>query len=466
MFGEKAFDGVGFPTPSSIPSECAYRLAKLPADAAWLGTFMGLIEVLMDEANWQQFEGGITREQAAAVWSDIVQSLYESAETGVIVDVRQNPTLPCLLEKTTDGTTWTTFADLQKCIPLLQGGLQGLEQGDGFGWFEVDDGAWVSDPPTQWFTDVGPTPDMLAQMNDLCTAAANAAYFLFRFKEDIGATLLDVVAAEGGNIAAIADGILIKLFGAEVMTQVAIGVAAFFASLQGLFYVTEFSPADFRRLVCLISDHIAGTDGNWILDYGAIYAGLASAGIETQLVGLIQVMLDLVGSNGLNLAAKTTAISSYDCAAVSGYFLHTDQTLQFTFAGGQLVLYNSPLRAPTGWRYGFAILQVIAAPSSQWNPQANSSVPVGWQGIGGGATGSTLAPGYRVYGSTWFFGTDAAMLAAASAASGIPLGSLGIGNRGVSVNPSTGVQIAFRTLAAGTIKFRVTTYYQMSFTAC
>lgn len=81
MFGAKTFDGVGFPTPSSVPDDWACRLFAIPADAAWLGTFMGLLETLMDEEAWQQFGGGISREDAAAIWAEIVASGYASAET-------------------------------------------------------------------------------------------------------------------------------------------------------------------------------------------------------------------------------------------------------------------------------------------------------------------------------------------------------------------------------------------------
>lgn len=79
MFGAKQFDGVGYPTPLLIPEQTACRSASIPASAEWFGLVMGLMLTLTDENNWQQFEGGITKEAAAAEWSMIVDSMYDSA---------------------------------------------------------------------------------------------------------------------------------------------------------------------------------------------------------------------------------------------------------------------------------------------------------------------------------------------------------------------------------------------------
>jgi len=81
MFGTKTFSGVGYPTPVSIPDLVACRQVKVPANIAWESLLMGLMLTLTDESNWQQFEGGISPESAVAVWSDMINSMYESAES-------------------------------------------------------------------------------------------------------------------------------------------------------------------------------------------------------------------------------------------------------------------------------------------------------------------------------------------------------------------------------------------------
>lgn len=334
MFGDKLFDGVGYPTPSSVPVECAYRLAKLPADAAWLGTFMGLVETLMDEINWQQLDGGITREQAAAVWADIVQSLYDSAETGVVVDVRQNPTDPCTLEKTDDGVTWVSFADLRLCRPVLRNGLQGLEVDDGFGFYRVPDGAWTTAPADQLFNDAVPAGLLLTQNNDQCTAAANAVNVLYKVKTELGDHGADIAAAQGGGAVEVgALGVIEELFGPLVAQYASLAIAIELAALQGIFSTTEFTDTDFRKLACLVNANMTGTSGNWTLNYGAIYGGLGGVGLSFGLAGVVQLILDFVGANGLNLAAKTTMLTDYDCGA--GAFANFAYQLRLVWSNAQ-----------------------------------------------------------------------------------------------------------------------------------
>jgi len=81
MFGEKLFSGVGYPTPLSIPDLFACRQVKVPANVEWEALLMGLMATLTDETSWQQLEGGISREDAASVWLEMVDSMYTSAES-------------------------------------------------------------------------------------------------------------------------------------------------------------------------------------------------------------------------------------------------------------------------------------------------------------------------------------------------------------------------------------------------
>jgi len=83
MFGQKLFDGVGYPTPSSVPTDLACRMVSIPASADWLAVVMGALTALTEEDAWQQLDGGITAEDAAAAALDIVDSAYASADTGV-----------------------------------------------------------------------------------------------------------------------------------------------------------------------------------------------------------------------------------------------------------------------------------------------------------------------------------------------------------------------------------------------
>lgn len=67
MFGDKAFGHhVGFPTPEETPEDTTCLTFNVPANAAWWAIMTGLVIALTEEENWQQFEGGMPVEDAAA----------------------------------------------------------------------------------------------------------------------------------------------------------------------------------------------------------------------------------------------------------------------------------------------------------------------------------------------------------------------------------------------------------------
>ena len=67
MFGDKEFGKhTGFPTPVDTPDETTCLMIQVPANAAWWAIYVGLLYSLLEEDSWQQFEGGMTREDAAA----------------------------------------------------------------------------------------------------------------------------------------------------------------------------------------------------------------------------------------------------------------------------------------------------------------------------------------------------------------------------------------------------------------
>jgi hypothetical protein len=81
MFGDKFFTGVGYPTPVSIPDETTCLTLMIPADGAWWALTLGLLYTLTLEWNWQQFEGGISREDAVARWVQMFDQAVELAAT-------------------------------------------------------------------------------------------------------------------------------------------------------------------------------------------------------------------------------------------------------------------------------------------------------------------------------------------------------------------------------------------------
>lgn len=73
MFGDKQFDNVGYPTPESTPEETTCLMLQVPASAAWWSIYAGLLQTLADETAWQQFEGGMSPEDAAQVAAKIAR---------------------------------------------------------------------------------------------------------------------------------------------------------------------------------------------------------------------------------------------------------------------------------------------------------------------------------------------------------------------------------------------------------
>lgn len=81
MFGTKLFTGVGYPTPVSIPEETTCLTLQVPANEAWWAVVTGLLTTMAMEFQWQQFEGGLDRDVAAARWQQMVEDALEIAAT-------------------------------------------------------------------------------------------------------------------------------------------------------------------------------------------------------------------------------------------------------------------------------------------------------------------------------------------------------------------------------------------------
>lgn len=79
MFGDKQSynDQGGYPTPESIPETVGTRAFCIPDSTAWYAVVMGCLMQLAEESSWQQFDGGIGPEEAAAAAQDIIDSGYE-----------------------------------------------------------------------------------------------------------------------------------------------------------------------------------------------------------------------------------------------------------------------------------------------------------------------------------------------------------------------------------------------------
>lgn len=361
MFGNKEFDGVGYPTPSSIPVETAYRLARIPSDASWLAVFMGMLEVGLSEENWQQFEGGITREAAVEVWMQIIADMYAFAENPtMLMDVRQNPASPCILEKTFDGETWEQFADLQKCGPVIRmtaaGQIQpGRKLDDGtFDYYTIDDGP----PALNLWDGYTPTVAMQNNTNDQCTAAANAANVIQQLYYAVGQNLVaNTVQAATAWIEAGASFLSI-VFGAVIGPEFLATVTPALYAIQAAYAWSSMSDADFHDLACIFYQNMSGTAGNWTINSAGLTAAInAKAAASPVPWLLIRELLVFIDATGVNLAFKTNQISSYDCSAGTSVWL--DQTLKSGASVGNNTNWQQYGSKPIAAQWGLTRARVI-----------------------------------------------------------------------------------------------------------
>ncbi len=79
MFGTKLFSGVGYPTPLSIPDTTTCLIVQVPASDEWWALMVGLLYELTLEWNWQQYEGGVDRDVAAARWQTMLEAALDVA---------------------------------------------------------------------------------------------------------------------------------------------------------------------------------------------------------------------------------------------------------------------------------------------------------------------------------------------------------------------------------------------------
>lgn len=67
MFGSKQFPhNAGYPTPEDTPTESTCLTLNIPANSAWWAIYTGLLLVLTEPEAWQQMEGGMSKDDAAA----------------------------------------------------------------------------------------------------------------------------------------------------------------------------------------------------------------------------------------------------------------------------------------------------------------------------------------------------------------------------------------------------------------
>lgn len=135
-FGDKQFTGVGYPTPVSIPEATTCFLMQVPASSEWWALVVGVLFTLTLEWNWQQFEGGLDRDVAAARWTTMLDDAMALAAVSNQCSADVGPPY------------WDNVSDVENESPVIDQAWYGqlVESVSGFSTFDTD-------PPTLTFKD-------------------------------------------------------------------------------------------------------------------------------------------------------------------------------------------------------------------------------------------------------------------------------------------------------------------------
>lgn len=269
---------------------------------------LGLLEIY----RWKDKFSGTDEEIITAL--GVIQDLVAAIAEGncIMLDVRQNSTTPCILEKSTDGTSWTPFADLSLCptpgrilrynptTDTVEGSTDG-----GVTWTpapEVDPRHVTTSPPhITGNTKCDAAASMVRFISDTISSTTNGV--------SIGLTTTDLIALILG---------LLEVFGPyAVMVLAALAVLSIITAAGAEVVSAAMTSTVFDTLLCIFFCHV---DDNGFLTADALSA--VNGDIDTQIGGLAATILHalflLTGEAGLNNAGAagldTDDCSGCDCA--------------------------------------------------------------------------------------------------------------------------------------------------------
>lgn len=258
------------------------------------------IPILNNETGLPVFFGGGLRKVV------ICGLTPECEDDSMPLDVRQNEESPCILEKSDDGVTWETFANLRLCPPMIRvvhntGGQPDTTEvstDDGETWTPVE-----STPPPITPREGG-TED-----ENRCLASANAAVSIQAGYEEVrlkyGTTANVLILAS----AAITIWGFFFIF-APVIAIVLPIIAAMIA--VGGFGAAELTEDDLEVIQCILYCNSSISEGVVTFDFDQVVIEMqAHAFLPVQIAG---IMLPLLGADGLNRAGATTSITEAECA--------------------------------------------------------------------------------------------------------------------------------------------------------
>jgi len=287
----------------------------IPDDVEWIATFWGFLFGMAKPYNFENdtaHSALVVAEKWKQIWF-AARALFDGGDNCMwLENVRQNEETPCILEKTFDGDTWESFANLKLCPPQVRinrGVMQWFNPGTGL-WENVpdtgderEDGTY--DPP--WPPEsvpVGESAECLSAENILATYStvmtqARAGVIAGQFAVAISATI---------------SGILGIFIPQAIISTIALALAGIALDLgeAGLNDLLDSDTLEILR--CNLYNH-AETDGSFTASgYNDFYSELSADFTSLKLTAL-QLYFDMLGPVGLSRQGAANDISTADCAA-------------------------------------------------------------------------------------------------------------------------------------------------------
>ena len=279
---------------------------QLCLNAEWAAYLLGALEPLRWDDLWQGSDLA-AKEHVLGQVQALMFALTGEGSCDMLVDVRQNTGSPCLLQKTDDGETWVTFANLQKCPPKLRLGPTGGTE------YSTDDGeTWtpIDTPPI-------PVRVPVEGQDDKCLAAANAVEVMRQTWLEF-----DRLFGTGATPYVIAAGIISLLAIIIFYPPAFAAVLVFFLELYAL--MSSITGDDFDsdkqdELRCILYCASEITDGVVTFNFSEVYDQVHSMWtpvVNYNVWTAMDYLLNIVGSDGLNRAGATTAVTEATCDCV------------------------------------------------------------------------------------------------------------------------------------------------------
>jgi hypothetical protein len=314
-----------FPLPAEPNPESSICIQVLiPNEVQYVANFWGNFWNLCSAANHGD-DPGHTALAVAAKWQDVYEAALASGCAQM--DVRQNPTQPCILEKKSDDT-WEQFADLKLCPPMFRnhGGKLQYSTDGGTTWQDV-----TSEPPEQGTyspKDTGTMQPPRGGSNIPCLAARNAAECLHQLHTymvnwyETYATAL--------TIAQFLQAIIVVFLPLDWWIGLAIiefdALANHMLENADALNTGAWDEDVTQVLTCILFCN-ADTYGRWNqAEFNEILLELQLK--DAHIYNLIKIWLEeIIGIVGLNNAGVTNSIASYDCGICTcGYCYEWDFT--------------------------------------------------------------------------------------------------------------------------------------------